>query len=65
MIIEQTQKTDKVFRLPIAIDVYSGNAKKRYTCWVENKIDTFSFMYSQRPDLINVDAEKVMLWRTA
>ncbi|MFZ4772323.1 MAG: hypothetical protein ACOYLO_19210, partial [Ferruginibacter sp.] len=28
----------------------------------ENKIDTFSFMYSQRPDLINVDAEKVMLW---
>ena len=62
VIIEQTQKTDKVFRLPIAIDVYSGNAKKRYTCWVENKIDTFSFMYSQRPDLINVDAEKVMLW---
>ena len=62
VIIEQTQKTDKVFRLPIAIDVYTGAAKKRYNVWVENKIDTFSFNYSQKPDLINVDADKVMLW---
>ena len=62
VIIEQTQKTDKIFRLPIAIDVYTGAAKKRYTVWVENKIDTFSFNYSQKPDLINVDADKIMLW---
>ena len=62
VIIEQTQKTDKVFRLPLAIDVYTGAAKKRYNVWVENKIDTFSFNYSQKPDLINVDADKVMLW---
>lgn len=62
VIIEQTQKTDKIFRLPLAVDVYNGAAKKRYNVWVENKIDTFSFNYSQKPDLINVDAEKVMLW---
>jgi aminopeptidase N len=62
VIIEQTQKTDKIFRLPIAIDVYTGAAKKRYQVWVENKIDTFSFNYTQKPDLINVDADKVMLW---
>ncbi len=62
VIIEQTQKTGKVFRLPLAIDVYNGAAKKRYNVWVENKIDTFSFNYSQKPDLINVDADKVMLW---
>ncbi|MBL7700857.1 MAG: M1 family metallopeptidase [Ferruginibacter sp.] len=62
VIIEQTQKTDKVFRLPLAIDVYNGATKKRYSVWVENKIDTFSFNYSQKPDLINVDADKVMLW---
>ena len=62
VIIEQTQKTDKVFRLPIAIDIYNGAVKKRYQVWVENKIDTFSFNYSQKPDLINVDADKVMLW---
>jgi aminopeptidase N len=62
VIIEQTQKTDKVFRLPLAIDVYTGAGKKRYHVWAENKLDTFSFNYSQKPDLINVDADKVMLW---
>ena len=62
VIIEQTQKTDKVFRLPLAIDVYIGTSKKRYNVWVENKIDTFSFSCSQKPDLVNVDADKVMLW---
>ena len=62
VIIEQTQKADKVFRLPLAVDVYNGSAKKRYQVWVENKIDTFTFSYTQRPDLINVDADKVMLW---
>jgi len=63
VIIEQTQKTDKVFRLPIAIDVYNGANKKRYNVWVENKIDTFTFNYTQHPDLINVDADKVILWQ--
>lgn len=62
VIIEQTQKTGKVFRLPIAIDIYTGSAKKRYQVWVENQVDTFSFNYTQKPDLINVDADKVMLW---
>ncbi len=61
VIIEQTQKTDKVFRLPIAIDVYTGAAKKRYNVWIQNRIDTFSFD-APRPDLVNVDADKVMLW---
>ena len=62
VIIEQTQKTGKVFRLPITIDIYTGAAKKRYNVWVENNIDTFTFNYSQKPALINVDADKVMLW---
>ena len=62
VIIEQTQKTDKIFRLPLAIDVYNGASKKRYNVWVENKIDTFTFNYSKRPDLINVDGDKVILW---
>ena len=62
LIIEQTQKTDKVFRLPIAVDLYTGSTKKRFNIWVENKLDTFYFNYTKRPDLINVDADKVMLW---
>ncbi|MEO7307862.1 MAG: M1 family aminopeptidase, partial [Ferruginibacter sp.] len=62
VIIEQTQKTGKVFNFPIAIDVYTGTAKKRYNVWVDNKVDTFTFNYTQKPDLINVDADKIMLW---
>ena len=62
VIIEQTQKTGKVFSFPIAIDVYTGAAKKRYNVWVDNKVDTFSFNAIQKPDLVNVDADKIMLW---
>jgi len=61
VIIEQTQKTDKVFRLPIAIDMYTGPKKVRSKIWVENKVDTFTFSYTQKPDLINVDADKILL----
>jgi aminopeptidase N len=61
VIIEQTQNTGKIFRLPIAIDIYNGAEKVRRKVWVENRIDTFTFSYSQRPDLINVDGDKILL----
>lgn len=61
VVIKQTQKSEKVFRLPIAIDVYNGADKVRHHVWVENKLDSFVFDYSKRPDLINVDADKVLL----
>ncbi|MEO8862248.1 MAG: M1 family metallopeptidase, partial [Ginsengibacter sp.] len=62
VIIEQTQKTGKIFKLPIAIDVYSEGAnKKRYNVWVQDKIDTFYFPSANKPSLINVDADKVLL----
>lgn len=61
VIIEQTQKTDKVFRLPIAIDIYNGADKIRKKVWIENKTDTFTFNYTTKPDLINVDADKITL----
>ena len=61
VVIEQTQKSGKIFRLPIAVDVYNGSAKKRYKIWIENKVDSFSFNYSKHPDLINVDADKILL----
>ena len=59
--IEQTQKSGKVFKLPMAIDVYAGNDRKRYDVWVNNKIDSFSFPVSGKVELINVDAEKILL----
>jgi len=62
VIIKQTQEGDQVFRLPIAIDVYNGKEKIRRNVWIEHKVDTFTFSYKKRPDLINADADKVMLW---
>ena len=62
VIIKQTQKTGKVFTLPMAIDIYNGSEKERHNVWVKNAADTFTFYYSKHPDLVNVDGDKVMLW---
>jgi aminopeptidase N len=57
--IKQTQ--EKLFQLPMAVDVYEGATKKRYMIWASNKNDTFYFPANSKPDLINVDAEKITL----
>ena len=62
VIIQQTQKNGKLFTLPIAVDIYNGPAKTRYTVWAKNAVDTFTFNYTKRPDLVNVDGDKVLLW---
>ncbi|MEJ7675944.1 MAG: M1 family aminopeptidase [Chitinophagaceae bacterium] len=61
VITEQTQNTGKIFRLPVAIDVYNGVNKSRYNVWIENKTDTFVFNTAAKPTLINVDADKILL----
>jgi len=61
VIIEQTQKTGKTFRLPFAIDLYNGANKTTTKVLVKNNIDTFTLSYSKHPDLINVDADKILL----
>ena len=60
--IKQIQTGDKVFSLPIDIDIYQGANKKRYSVWMQNKVDTFTFSVSAKPDLVNVDADKFILW---
>jgi aminopeptidase N len=61
VIVTQTQTGDKLFKLPVAIDVYNGGAKKRYNVWVQNKADTFAFDAPARPDLVNFDGDKILL----
>jgi aminopeptidase N len=58
--VKQTQ-SDKVFKLPVAIDVYQGGTKKRYNVWVSHQADTFSFHAETKPDLINFDGDKILL----
>ncbi|HEY4064190.1 MAG TPA: M1 family metallopeptidase [Puia sp.] len=59
--VNQTQETGKIFRLPIAIDIYNGPAKERHKVWIESKTDTFTFSYNEYPSLVNVDGDKVLL----
>ena len=61
VIINQTQDGTKVFRVPLAIDIYNGAQKYRHKIWIENKTDTFSFAYTAKPDLVNVDGDKILL----
>jgi aminopeptidase N len=60
--IKQTQTTDKIFELPIGIDVYTGGKKEHYQVWSKNKVDSFYFPSSTAPDNVNVDNDKVLLW---
>ncbi len=62
VIITQTQKSGKVFRLPIAIDVYAASGTKtRYNVWMNTAKDSFSFPVKEKPELIDVDADKILL----
>ena len=61
VVINQVQKTGKIFRIPLAIDVYEGGVKTRHKVWLDSESDSFYFSYSKKPDLINVDGDKIIL----
>jgi aminopeptidase N len=59
VIVKQNQ--EKIFRLPISVDVYNGSKKERHKLWINNRTDTFTISYTQKPDLVNVDGDKMLL----
>ena len=61
VIVKQTQAGDKVFVLPTAIDVWRGNNKMRYNVVADSKVDTFYIPSATKPDLVNFDADKILL----
>jgi aminopeptidase N len=58
--LQQTQDGNG-FILPMAIDVYSGGKKTRHNVWMNDKADTLTFASAVKPDLVNVDGDKVLL----
>ncbi len=60
VLVKQIQK-DKLFKLPVAIDIYNGSNKTRHQVWVENSIDSFMFTSTTKPDLVNFDGDKILL----
>src|SRR5690606_1551386 len=60
VMVEQTQ-SGQLFRLPFAIDIYAGGRTERHMVTMMDRRDTFAFHYTRRPQLINVDGDKVLL----
>lgn len=58
--INQTQ--EHPFEFPLAIDVYDNGKPKRYNVWVNaQEKNTFSFDVSKTPDLLNINADGILL----
>jgi len=56
------QNQEKPFEFPLAIDVYDNGKPKRYNVWVNAEAkNTFSFDVSKTPDLVNINADGVLL----
>jgi aminopeptidase N len=62
VIITQSQP-GTAFTIPMAIDLYTGKNKKRYQVTLKDAVQTFAFSAATQPDLVNVDADKVVLWQ--
>jgi aminopeptidase N len=61
MIVEQTQGDSNLFKLPVNVDVWNGNTSTRHTIWINDKVDTFYFSAASKPELINFDADKILV----
>ncbi|WP_374949512.1 M1 family metallopeptidase, partial [Mucilaginibacter sp.] len=60
VILQQTQDGD-AFILPLKVDIYNNSNKEHKMVWMRNKVDTISFKLGAKPNLVNVDADKVLL----
>jgi aminopeptidase N len=58
--ITQTQER-RLFTLPVAIDIYANGKTQRHKVWLRGKVDTLSFKLDEKPDLVNMDAEKILV----
>lgn len=61
VIVKQTQSGNKLFKLPVAVDIYENGKKTRNKIWVTKKTDTFSFAYNTKPNLVNFDGDRYLL----
>lgn len=61
--IEQKQdlKTSSLYKLPIDVDIYSGGKVERKRVVVEKQKQEIEFDMPVKPELVNVDAEKMLV----
>ncbi|WP_313599470.1 M1 family metallopeptidase [Epilithonimonas vandammei] len=62
VIVVINQSQDQPFEFPLAIDVYDNGKPKRFNVWVNAKAkNTFTFDSSKTPDLININADGILV----
>ena len=62
VVVNINQTGNQYFEFPLVIDIYEGAKYKRHQVWVEAKgRNSFSFQYHQKPNLVNVDANGILL----
>lgn len=55
-------QTGDFFEFPLAIDVFEGSKVTRHQVWAEAKAkNMFTFNFNQKPDVVNVNADGVLL----
>ncbi|GAB3578869.1 M1 family metallopeptidase [Hymenobacter daeguensis] len=62
VVVRQTQPGEP-FVLPLRVDVYANGRARRYPATLRHAVDTLYFRAPTRPDLVNVDAEKALVWQ--
>ncbi|MBO0358097.1 HEAT repeat domain-containing protein [Hymenobacter sp. BT186] len=60
--VKQTQPGDP-FQLPFAIDYYVNGQPQRQRVTMTEATQTFRMPLASKPDLVNVDAEKTLVWQ--
>ncbi len=51
-----------IFQLPVAVDIYTGAMQKeRHYIWIDQREQTFTFDAEAAPQLVNFDAERMLL----
>ncbi|WP_255496092.1 M1 family metallopeptidase [Mucilaginibacter sp. FT3.2] len=57
----QQSQDGQIFKLPMAIDIYADGKKTRHKIWMNTQNDTLTFKLGGKPDLVNVDGDKILL----
>ncbi|TAF43969.1 MAG: M1 family peptidase [Sphingobacteriales bacterium] len=58
--LAQTQD-EEAFKLPMKIDVYVAGKKQTHPYFMTSKLDSVVLKLSAKPDLVNIDADKILL----
>ncbi|MBO2009848.1 M1 family aminopeptidase [Hymenobacter negativus] len=61
VVVRQTQAGDP-FVLPLQVDIYANGRTQRYAATLRHAVDTLYFPAATKPNLVNVDANKVLVW---